>query len=233
MPGDRVSTGVQGLDEMLNGGVPQGHIVALIGSCGTGKTTLGMQFLMAGIKAGEHGMYISLEEDNEAITKNAASFGWDVATSVQAGALAVYKIDPADAKAALGKLRTDLPAEMKRVGAKRVVLDSISLLNMLFENQAECRSHLFTLCQAIKGAGATAFLTAEARPEQPWVSRDGLVEYVADGVIVLSYTDPKEHGEIKLAIRVMKMRRTSHSRKVKPYSVSAKGIEVLAGADLY
>ena len=233
MAQDKLATGIQGLDEMLNGGIPQGHIVALIGSCGTGKTTLCMHYLMAGLKAGENGIFISLEEDQQAIVKNAGSFGWDVQPFLQNGTLAVYKLDPADARASLSKMKTELPAEIKKLGAKRLVFDSISLLNMMFDSPSECRSQLFTLCQTIKGAGATAIFTAESRPEQPWVSRDGLVEYVADGVIVLAYTDPQEHGEIKLSVRVMKMRRTGHSRKVKPYAVGPKGIEVIAGAELY
>jgi KaiC domain protein len=232
MAEDKVSTGVAGLDEMLNGGFPRGHIVALIGSCGTGKTTLSLQYLMAGLKSGEAGMFISLEEDQEAIAKNAMAYGWDVAPHIQSGALAVFKLDPSDAKSALAKMKNELPAEIQRRGVKRLVLDSISLLNMLFESEAECRAQLFALSQTIKKAGATAIFTAEARPEMPSVSRDGLVEYVADGVVVLSYVD-KEKNEVQLAIRVMKMRRTAHSRKVKPYSMGPKGIDVLAGATLY
>ncbi len=232
MPEEKVSTGVAGLDEMLNGGFPRGHIIALIGSCGTGKTTLGLQYLMAGLKASEPGMFISLEEDQEAITKNAAAYGWDVAPHVQSGALAVFKLDPSDAKAALARLKNELPAEIQKRGAKRLVLDSISLLNMLFESEAECRAQLFSLSQTIKKSGATAIFTAEARPDMPSVSRDGLVEYVADGVVVLSYVD-KEKNEVQLAIRVMKMRRTAHSRKVKPYSMGPKGIDVLANASIY
>ena len=232
MPEEKVSTGVAGLDEMLNGGFPRGHIIALIGSCGTGKTTLGLQYLMAGLKASEPGMFISLEEDHEAITKNAAAYGWDVAPHVQSGALAVFKLDPSDAKAALARLKNELPAEIQKRGAKRLVLDSISLLNMLFESEAECRAQLFSLSQTIKKSGATAIFTAEARPDMPSVSRDGLVEYVADGVVVLSYVD-KEKNEVQLAIRVMKMRRTAHSRKVKPYSMGPKGIDVLANASIY
>lgn len=233
MTDEKISTGVQGLDEMLNGGIPRGHIVALIGSCGTGKTTLGLQYLMAGVKASEPGIFISLEEDQEAISKNAAAYGWDVAPHIQSGALAVFKIDPSDAKAALARIKNELPAEIQKRGAKRLVLDSISLLNMLFENESECRAQLFSLCQTIKKAGATAIFTAEARPDQPSVSRDGLVEYVADGVVVLSYVDLKEKGEVMLAIRIMKMRRTAHSRKIKPYSMGPKGIDVLAGATIY
>jgi KaiC/GvpD/RAD55 family RecA-like ATPase len=104
---------------------------------------------------------------------------------------------------------------------------------MLFESEADCRAQLFSLSQTIKRAGATALFTAEARPEMPSVSRDGLVEYVADGVIVLSYVDLREKGEVMLSIRVMKMRRTAHSRKVKPYSMGPRGIEVLASASIY
>ncbi|MEW5937726.1 MAG: ATPase domain-containing protein, partial [Candidatus Thermoplasmatota archaeon] len=86
--------------------------------------------------------------------------------------------------------------------------------------------------QQIRKAGATAVLTAEARPDNPSASRDGLEEYVADGVIVLQYV-VQGSGEVQLALRVVKMRRCQHTRTVKPYTLTSRGIEVLSGAQVF
>ncbi|MBI5001220.1 MAG: KaiC domain-containing protein [Euryarchaeota archaeon] len=231
--GDRVGTGIAGLDQMLEGGVPAGHIVAVIGSCGTGKTTLALQYLAAGLKQGEKGIFISLEEDEAAIMQTSKSYGWDIEPQIASKNMAVFKIEPSEAKVALARIKTDLPNLIKSMGAKRLVLDSVSLLNMLSTDEAEKRSILFALCQQIKGAGATALLTAEARPENPTASRDGLVEYVADGVIVLSYVVPGSGGDVQLSIRVMKMRRTKHSRAIKPYNLTSSGMEVLSASQVF
>src|SRR5207249_5397627 len=73
-----VLTGIDGLDEMLGRGVPTGHIITVLGSFGTGKTTFALQFLMQGLINGEKGVFISLEEDADSVIANAASFGWDL-----------------------------------------------------------------------------------------------------------------------------------------------------------
>src|SRR5574337_662989 len=104
-----VITGIDGLDEMLGGGVPRGHIITVMGSFGTGKTTFGMQFLMQGLINGEKGIFISLEEDVESITANAASFGWDIRPHLKDKKLSVIKLEPADAKATVTRVRSELP----------------------------------------------------------------------------------------------------------------------------
>ncbi|MBE0517678.1 MAG: KaiC domain-containing protein [Thermoplasmata archaeon] len=233
MSDNRVKTGVDGLDEMLQGGFPENHIVVLMGSFGTGKTTFGLQYLIEGLKNGESCMFISLEEDRESITKNAASYGWDLEKAIETKKLGLFKLEPSDAKTTVTRIKSDLPKFIKTFGAKRVVIDSVSLLNMMFTDDTERRSNLFNLCQLLRSTGATALLTAEVRDDNPRSSRDGLAEYTADGVVLLQSDENRDGGEVQLTIRVLKMRRTSHSRRVKPYSISDKGITVHAGADVF
>ncbi len=233
MSDNRVKTGVGGLDEMLQGGFPENHIVVLMGSFGTGKTTFGLQYLIEGLKNGESCMFISLEEDRESITKNAASYGWDLEKAIETKKLGLFKLEPSDAKTTVTRIKSDLPKFIKTFGAKRVVIDSVSLLNMMFTDDTERRSNLFNLCQLLRSTGATALLTAEVRDDNPRSSRDGLAEYTADGVVLLQSDENRDGGEVQLTIRVLKMRRTSHSRRVKPYSISDKGITVHAGADVF
>jgi circadian clock protein KaiC len=230
---DRVKTGIEGLDEMLEGGLPRSQAVAVMGSFGTGKTTFGLQFIQEGLKTGEKGIFISLEEDQESILANARSFGWDLSPYIDQKKLAIVKLEPTDAKTTITQVRSELPEFIKTFGASRIVLDSVSLLNLLFDTDHEKRSNLFTLIQMIKRTGATCIMTAEVRDDNPNASRDGLVEYAVDGVIALRYEELKEKAEIQLTVRVMKMRRIQHSRRVKPYAITGKGIEVHAAAEAF
>jgi KaiC domain protein len=233
MASNRVKTGISGLDEMLQGGLPENHIVLVMGSFGTGKTTLGLQFLVEGLRQAEPCIFISLEEDKDSIMKNAATFGWDLTPALEAKKLGVFKLEPSDAKTTIMRIKSELPKFIKSFGAKRVVLDSVSLLNMMFSDENERRSNLFNLCQLLRTTGATSVLTAEVKDDNPRSSRDGLAEYTADGVLLLQSDENKEGGEVQLTIRIMKMRRTAHSRRVKPYSITDKGIVVHAGADVF
>ena len=229
---DRVKSGIEGLDEMLEGGIPKSHMVVIMGSFGTGKTTLGLQFLNQGLKEGEKGIYISLEEDEKSILDDAKAFNWDLKPHLDAKRMALVKLEPTDAKTTVTRVGKELPDFIKSFGATRIVIDSVSLLNMLFENEHDKRVMLFNLTQLIKKTGATCLMTAEVKDDNPLATRDGLAEYVADGVIALRNVEVPDKNEMQLTLRVVKMRRIRHSRRITPYGISAKGIEVHAGAEL-
>ena len=180
---DLVPTGVDGLDEMLGGGIPRGHVVSLLGSFGTGKTTFALQFIMQGVINGEKGIFITLEEDVESILKTAQGYGWDLRSHVEDKSAALIKLEPADARATATRVKSELPAFIKQFEAQRIAVDSISLLNMMFPDEVERRTRLFALCDQIRKTGATAVMTAEVKDDNPRSSRDGLVENVSDGVI--------------------------------------------------
>ncbi|MFI5413424.1 MAG: RAD55 family ATPase, partial [Candidatus Lutacidiplasmatales archaeon] len=183
----RVPTGIAGLDEMLGGGFPDGHVVLVTGLPGTGKTCLGLQFLLAGAAAGEKGVFLSLEEDVAPLLESARQFHWPVDAAVASGALKVLRIDPKETRQSLHRIQGELGKELTNLGARRIVVDSVSLLNMLSDDESGRRATLFALAGACREAGATTVLTAEADPLHPEVSRDGLSEYVADGVLLLGY----------------------------------------------
>ena len=230
--GQFVLTGIDGLDEMLGRGVPAGHIITVMGSFGTGKTTFGIQFLVQGMINGEKGIFISLEEDVESVVANAASFGWDLRPYIKDKKLHIVKLEPADAKSTVTRIKSELPEFIKRSGAARVVIDSISLLNMLFEDDNERRAKLFALCKQLKSTGATCVFTAEVKDDNARSSRDGLVEYVSDGVIGLRFNE-RENGDVQLVIQVIKMRRLKHPRSVKPYSITDQGLEVHGDMEVF
>ncbi|MGI0151356.1 MAG: ATPase domain-containing protein, partial [Thermoplasmata archaeon] len=229
-PEGRAGTGVAGLDEMLGGGFPRGHVVLATGLPGTGKTCLALQFLLAGVRAGEKGLFLSLEEEVAALTESARQFGWPVEEALQSGALTILRLDPRETRGNLHRIQSDLPHELQKLGVRRIAVDSVSLLNMLSDDEPSRRSTLFALAGACRGAGATTILTAEADPRHPEVSRDGLSEYVADGVLLLGYAQGSDGHRIGLSLRVLKMRRTAHTRSVQPYAIGPTGIVLDARA---
>ncbi len=224
-----MATGVAGLDQMLNGGFPAGHVVLLLGPPGVGKTCLSLQFLQSGLGQGERGVYLSLEEDPEALLSAAGEFGWALAPAMKEGRLKLTRLDPQDANNSLKRIRSELPRELQAFGPRRVV-DSVSLLAALTPDEGERRGILFTLTRACRSAGATTVLTAEADPLHPEVSRDGMSEYVADGVVVLGPTEDLSRHQAGLALRIVKMRRTGHVRTRQPYTIGPGGITVDAKA---
>ncbi len=226
----KIKTGIGGLDDMLEGGIPVGHSVAVIGSFGTGKTTFAMQFIWEGLKNGEKCIFMSLEEDEESIVETAKSFDWDFGKYLN-DSLLIIKLEPEDAANSIKRLEGEIPQIIKEFGASRIAIDSVSLITMLYREEEEKRKALFTLSRSIKESGATAIFTAEVDPRNPYVSRDGLVEYVVDGVILLM---PREVNErIMLTLKILKMRRTKHSREVKPYDITSEGIEVLSESTIF
>lgn len=157
----RVSSGITGLDEMLGGGIPPGHIVVVIGDAGTGKTTLAIQYIHDGLCRGESCIYISIEEERESIISTAASYGYDLKKSIEDRKLEILKLDLSDIKTTARRMKIDLPELIKSFGANRLVIDSITLFSMMFDDPIERRIRLVDLNKTIKKAGITALYTSE------------------------------------------------------------------------
>lgn len=215
---------------MLNGGIPAGHVVLVTGLPGTGKTCLGLSFLATGVKQGEHGVFLSLEEDIDPLMDTARQFGWPFEEAIQRGTLKILRLDPRETHQSLRRIQGELGKELAQLGAKRIVVDSVSLLEMLCDSEANRRETLFSLAGACRSSGATTLMTAEADPIHPEVSRNGLAEYVADGVILLGHSVTADGHRAGLAARILKMRRTAHVRTAQPYTIGEHGIEVDANA---
>ena len=220
----RISSGIKGLDEMLGGGFPEGHIVVAIGDSGVGKTTFAMQFIMDGLVKKEPAIYITIEEEKESLIASAMAYGWDLEKYIKENKLAILKIDLSDLKTTARKIKTELPEFIESFGAKRMVIDSITLFSLMFDDVVERRIRLVGLIKAIKKAGITAVFTAEVNSDSSLHSKDGIVEYSSDGVLIFVQNERERH--IKLITRVIKMRRIQHDRSYRPYEITDRGLVV-------
>ncbi|PSQ60229.1 KaiC domain-containing protein, partial [Halobacteriales archaeon SW_7_71_33] len=131
---DRIKLGIEGLDEMIQGGVPERSLMVAIGSAGTGKTTFGIQFLNQELATEDgNAVYITLEESRERIIDSATEKGFDFDEYVQEGRLAIVDLYPIEMANSLATIRSELPRLIKEFGAERLVLDSVSLLEMMYD----------------------------------------------------------------------------------------------------
>ncbi len=230
---DRVKVGIEGLDEMILGGVPERSLMAAVGSAGTGKTTFGLQFVTHGLERGERCVYITLEETRRRILDTADEKGWELSAYADDGDLAVVDIDPVEMANSLSSISSDLPTLVEEFGASRLVLDSVSLLEMMYDEPSRRRSEVFEFSRALKSAGVTTMVTSEASAESAYTSRYGIIEYLADAVFVLQYVRPSDFQETRLALEIQKIRDANHSRETKPYEITDDGISVYRQANIF
>jgi len=229
----RIDLGIDGLDEMVQGGVPARSLIVTVGSAGTGKTTVGLQFLNEALVSGNRAVYITLEETRERILDSAAEKGWDFASYEENGQLSIIDMDPIEMANSLTSIRSELPRLVDAFEADRLVLDSVSLLEMMYDDQATRRTEVFDFTQSLKAAGVTSLLTSEADGDNPFRSRFGIIEYLTDAVFVLRYVRPDDFRETRLAVEIQKIRDANHSRETKPYEITNEGISVYQQANLF
>ncbi len=216
----RIPTGIPGLDELIEGGFPKGSVILLTGTCGTGKTLTSLQFLWYGIQQNENGVYISFEEPIEEVKKYSKLFGWDFEKAEKEGKAILVRYDPFHVEDIIELVTSSV----RKINAKRLVIDSISALGMYIRDPSEVRRTIFNLLMNVYKLGCTTILTSEMLPDQIQLSRFGVEEFIVDGVIVFYYT--KIDSYFARALTVWKMRYTHHSQKIHPYKITENGIVV-------
>ncbi|ANF22328.1 KaiC domain-containing protein [Thermococcus piezophilus] len=230
----RVKTGIPGMDEVLHGGIPERNVVLLSGGPGTGKSIFSQQFLWNGLQNGEPGIYVALEEHPVQVRQHMANFGWDVRKYEEEGLFAMV-----DAfTAGIGKSKeyeryivhdlTDIRefidvvrGAIKDIGAKRVVIDSVTTLYI--NKPAMARSIVMQLKRVLAGLGVTSILVSQISVGERGFGGPG-VEHGVDGIIRLDLDEID--GELKRSLIVWKMRGTSHSMRRHPFEITNNGIVV-------
>jgi circadian clock protein KaiC len=227
---DRAPTGISGLDQITGGGLPRGRVTLIAGSAGAGKTLLGLQFLVAGARDyGEPGVLLTFEESAAKVADNVRSLGFDLDELQRDGLLAVlsFQVEPTEIVAAgefdFEPLFVILDDAIRRVGAKRVVLDTIEVLFGAFGADSIVRAELSRLARWLEERGVTAIVTGERG--EGTITRHGIEEYVSDCVIVLDHRVREEISTRRL--RVVKYRGSAHGTNEYPFFISARGFVVL------
>ena len=226
----KTPTGIRGLDEITGGGLPRGRSTLVTGGTGSGKTLLGLQFLVAGARDyGEPGVLVTFEESAGKVSANVASLGFDLDGLQRDGLLVVhaFQVDPAEIVEAgefdFEPLFALLDDSIERIGAKRVMLDTIEVLFGAFPSQAIVRAELDRLFRRLEDRAVTAIVTGERGDNG--LTRHGIEEYVSDCVIVL---DHRMHEEISTRyLRVVKYRGSAHGTNEYPFLISGHGFVVL------
>ncbi|EDX72837.1 KaiA binding family [Coleofasciculus chthonoplastes PCC 7420] len=227
---NKCPTGIQGLDEITNGGLPQGRPTLLCGKAGCGKTLMAMEFLVHGAtEYQEPGVFISFEESPDELTQNVASFGWDLTALADQKKLTIHYVH-IDRTQIQETGEYDLEALFIRLGyaidsinAKRVVLDTLEVLFAGLQNNAIVRSELRRLFLWLKEKGVTAIITGESG--QNTLTRQGLEEYVSDCVIFLNQRIINELATRRL--HIVKYRGSRHGTNEYPFLIEDDGISVL------
>ena len=226
----KAATGIQGLDEITDGGIPQGRPTLVCGAAGCGKTLLAMEFLVKGAtQQGEPGVFMAFEETPEELTQNVRSLGFDLDTLIRQKKLALdfVRIEPSEIEETgdydLEGLFIRLGHAIDTIGAKRVVIDTLEVLFGGLANTALLRSELRRLFRWLKDKGVTAVITAERGDGA--LTRHGLEEYVSDCVILLDHRVNQEISTRRL--RVVKYRGSAHGTNEYPFLIDEDGLSVL------
>jgi circadian clock protein KaiC len=222
---ERVKTGIEKLDGMLSGGLIRDSINLVAGNPGTGKTTMAMQFLLEGIKRGETGIYLSLEEDKDIFYRNMLTHGWDLKKLESEGKFYFEFFRSEELVNHVNNGYQVIDNQIQRMGAKRLVIDSITAYLLICDNELHKRSELKKLFDNIRKWNVTAVFTGESQATD---SSYG-VDYMVDTIIRLYNRRINQGIERRMRlVEVEKMRGSTHSPHLHPLIIEKKGIVVLA-----
>jgi circadian clock protein KaiC len=240
---EHLPTGVEGLDELISGGLPQGRVILVLGGPGAGKTILASQFLYKGISQyGENGVFVSLDENKNHFYSEMLKFGWDFkkaeeegkfifidATRLSRVAMLKEKMLKEETSSLRGKqlqidrLVEELQAKIQEIGAKRVVLDTLASLFYRFLDPIERRTAGTELIESLSDINITTIVTSELNTlglERNLMDE----EFLVHGVIMMQTLF--QGGTTTRTLQVEKMRGASINPNLVPYTIDKNGIEV-------
>ncbi len=227
---EKVATGIAGLDEMLNGGIPAKRHVSLYGVPVCGKTSFAVEYIYKGAKAGENGLYISLEETEDDIIENMRNtfplFN-DIPELVKAKKMMVVKPDKIDMEG----IAETIEDKITKQNVTRVVIDSLTMVRLSFSKEIEYRQTLFEFFSLLRNMDCTSLATLEATTSKKEEIVYDIEHFVMDGIINLYNLD---RGDRRIrALEIFKMRGTDHSRDLVPFKVTPSGIKVYVGEKVF
>ncbi len=220
---DRVSTGVPSLDDMMEGGFPRGTATMIAGAAGTGKTLLGLHFIIDGALKGEPGVIVNFQENPVQLREIARSFGWDLQTMEEQNLLFHFYQSPVE-------IQPDIHTEMvkqsvARVKARRVLIDSLRDLEIATPDKVRYRDYVYSLVEGFKRQGITTLITNEiAQLFGTFQLSEYGISFIADNVILLRYVELD--GQVSRALSVLKIRGSHHSKTLWEFAITDQGVTI-------
>jgi circadian clock protein KaiC len=224
--GRRLSMGIPDLDKMMGGGVLEGDSLLIAGPSGTGKTALATQFIAAGIRRGEPGIMAIFEERPKGYTDRADSFGLNLKTPLEQGKLEILYLRPLDLS--VDETMQEILDAVERIGAKRLVIDSLVSLEMALAPgfREDFRESLYRLIVALTGVGVTILSTVEVEDSFTGFSFSHYtISFLTDDIIRMRYVEIS--GQLRKVMAVIKMRGGNHSKDIREYVITDKGVVVI------
>ena len=221
---ERISSGIPGLDKLVEGGFKKNSVNLIAGEAGAGKTIFAIQFLVEGCKRGEAGIYITFEEKREKLYEDMFTMGIDLMHFEKKGLFKFLEYTPEQVKKLLVEGGGMVDALVEKIKAKRIVIDSISSFSLLYEDELTKKEAALSLFDLISNWNCSAVLTSQARSSENQVIMDAALEFEVDSIILMYHT--KKGGERIRAIEILKMRGTKIPSKTYTLGIGNKGIYV-------
>jgi circadian clock protein KaiC len=221
----RLSVGIPELDEMMGGGVPEGDSLLVAGSSGTGKSLLGTQFIVEGIRQGEPGIVAMFEERPEEYAARAASFGLDLDTPQKEGKLKLLYIRPLDLS--VDETVREIMDAVQAMGAKRLVIDSLAGFEMALAPgfRTDFRESLYRMIGALTRTGVTILSTVEVQETFTGFTLSSYaISFLSDDILRLRFVSI--NGQLRKMMVVIKMRRSTHSKDMREYEITSRGLVI-------
>lgn len=221
----RLSIGIPELDIMMGGGIPQGDSVLVSGSSGTGKSILASQFIDEGIRNGEPGIVVVFEERPQEYVKRASSLGMDFKTPQRHSALEILYLRPMDLS--VDETLQSILDAVQKIDAKRLVIDSLAGFEMALAPgfRTDFRESLYRMIGTLTGTGVTVLSTIEIQESfnEFRISPYG-ISFLTDDIIKMRYVSID--GQLRKILTIIKMRGGDHSKDIREYEITAKGLVI-------
>jgi circadian clock protein KaiC len=220
--GNRISSGIVRLDELMGGGSQQGDATAILGPSGAGKTIACLHFVVQGLEHGERCLYVSFQETPSQLKEKAASFGWDIAGACESGQLAIYHVPPGDLD--LDTIGAAVRSELADGTLRRVAIDSLGELVFASRETERFPAFARALTGSIRAGGASSLITSEITTLGPTIEPLAHLSFLFHNVILLRYVEIE--SEIRHAISILKMRDSNHAKAVWEFAIGKQGLEI-------
>ncbi len=219
---ERIKSGIPGFDQLIQGGFVNHSTTLVRGGTGTGKTLFCLQYLYKGIREhNEPGVFISFAETEEEIIQHGNSFGWDLEELIKKKQFAIIQYAPHEIAHVMEEGGGSVRDTIESLGAKRLVIDSITAYSLLFENEYKADESILDLFQLLKKWGCTSLVTSEY-PVYVDQSTPERLGFLTDGILNLYYF--RVNNKRIRGLEVLKMRDTHQENTIRSMEVSKTGI---------